>query len=107
MASAFHCGSAIIARLPLAGNQRALTRLFSAKRRVCRRGETQEGTDFFLLRFSLCADAGAEALDFALFQAEVSRRAVREEVVTMRDEMVVQFVEELLGGSALRERNCR
>ncbi len=66
-----------------------------------RRPEAQEGADFLLLRFLQCARAGTETLDLALFEAEVSRRAIGEEVVTVRDEMVVQFVEELLGGGAV------
>ena len=40
--SAFHCGSSTTARCPLAGNQRALTRLFSGIGRRHRRGEAQE-----------------------------------------------------------------
>src|SRR6185369_15302993 len=64
-----------------------------------RRSKAQEGADFLLLRFLLCARAGAETLDFALFKAEVSWCAIGEEVVTVSDEMVVQFVEELLSGS--------
>ncbi len=66
-----------------------------------RRSKAQEGADFLLLRFLLCACARAEPLDFALFETEIGWRAIGEEVVTVRDEMGVQFVKELLGSSAV------